>query len=345
VSNSTFVTGLPDTTAPPTTGNRFGWFSESSYNGTFASAAWTVQVRSDDNRAQITGEPILNVYKCTEKSFVSGTWTFLFQTTEASAADWWVNATATISWTETPAQITLSDEFLFVNVFCHEHSSASGFLHHFRMEGSALSEAQVSKIVTSDFTSPASPTRGLVSWAELEAPGVATRGLISFTEIETPIALTRGLVSWSELESPIALTRGLISWSEQEVPSALPDPTRGLIGWAEQEAPFVQTRGRVSFSEFEAPIAATRGRISFTEFEAAFVLTRGLMSFTELETPLAPTRGLSSWQEFETPLSATRGQISFAEFSVGSGDVVTTTPIPVFGYFVTPLRRHRNCQP
>jgi hypothetical protein len=152
VSNSTFVTGLPDTTAPPTTGNRFGWFSESSYNGTFASAAWTVQVRSDDNRAQITGEPILNVYKCTEKSFVSGTWTFLFQTTEASAADWWVNATATISWTETPAQITLSDEFLFVNVFCHEHSSASGFLHHFRMEGSALSEAQVSKIVTSDFT-------------------------------------------------------------------------------------------------------------------------------------------------------------------------------------------------
>ena len=83
-----------------------------------------------------------------------------------------------------------------------------------------------------------SPTRGLISWTELETPLVATRGQISWTEIEVPLAPTRGLVSWTEIEAPLAPTRGLISWSEGEFPTVA---TRGLISFAEFEFPDVGT--------------------------------------------------------------------------------------------------------
>lgn len=97
-----------------------------------------------------------------------------------------------------------------------------------------------------------SPTRGLLSWTELEAPFQATRGLISFAEFETPLAPTRGLLSWAELEAPTAPTRGLVSWAEVEVPS-LPDPTRGLLAWAELETPVAPTRGLIAWMELEVP--------------------------------------------------------------------------------------------
>lgn len=156
------------------------------------------------------------------------------------------------------------------------------------------------------------PTRGRISWAELEAPFVATRGRVSWAELETPVGATRGRISFAELEVPVAPTRGRISFAELEVPNPPGNPTRGRISWAELETPFVSTRGRISWAEFEAPIAPTRGRISFAEFEV----------------PLAPTRGRMSWAELEVPALATRGRISWAELEVPEVGVGPEIPYP-----------------
>lgn len=133
-----------------------------------------------------------------------------------------------------------------------------------------------------------SPTRGLVSWAELETPLVPTRGRLSWAELETPLAPTRGRLSWSELEVPGVPTRGLVSWSELEVPL---QATRGRISWAELEAPLAPTRGRISWAELEAPLAPTRGRASFAELEVPAAATRGRISFAELEVPAEGAAG------------------------------------------------------
>lgn len=143
----------------------------------------------------------------------------------------------------------------------------------------------------------ASPTRGLVSFAEQEAPFVATRGFVSHAEMESPLAPTRGLVSFAEAEAPLAPTRGLLSWTEQEVPFPPASPTRGLISWAEQEVPLQPTRGLVSWAEAEAPLAPTRGLVSWAEVETGLAPTRGQLSVAEMEAPFAPTRGLLSFAE------------------------------------------------
>ena len=46
------------------------------------------------------------------------------------------------------------------------------------------------------------PTRGRISWAELETPFVPTRGRVSWAELEVPAVPTRGRLSWSEFEVP-----------------------------------------------------------------------------------------------------------------------------------------------
>lgn len=95
------------------------------------------------------------------------------------------------------------------------------------------------------------PTRGLVSWGELQVPFIETRGRASWAELEIPLVPTRGRASWSELELPLVPTRGLVSWSELQVA-------------------FVETRGRASWGELEVPTAPgtpTRGRVASCEFE------------------------------------------------------------------------------
>jgi hypothetical protein len=188
------------------------------------------------------------------------------------------------------------------------------------------------QISFAELETPFTPTRGRISFAELEVPPIPTRGLISFAELETPFAPTRGQVSFAELETPFTPTRGLLSFAELEAPFV---STRGQISFAELETPFVGTRGQISFAELEVPITPTRGQISFAELEVPnfssdptrgqisfaemetpFVGTRGLISFAELETPIAPTRGRISFAELETPLAPTRGQVSFTEMEV-----------------------------
>lgn len=96
------------------------------------------------------------------------------------------------------------------------------------------------------------PTRGRVSWAELEIPFVPTRGRASWAELEVPTVPTRGRVSFAELEVPLVPTRALVSWAELEVPEP-PTPTRGLVSMVELEVPFGPTRGLVSWVELEVP--------------------------------------------------------------------------------------------
>lgn len=86
----------------------------------------------------------------------------------------------------------------------------------------------------------ASPTRGQVSFAELEVPFQSTRGRISFVEFETPLAPTRGRMSFAEFETPTVPTRGRTSWAELEAPAV---PTRGLIAWVEFEVPDLAAGG------------------------------------------------------------------------------------------------------
>ena len=150
------VVGLPPTAAPPAVAHRFGWFSELSYNSTFEAAAWTFQKRRDDNRAGITGTPIVNVYKSTTQDF-AGTMTFLFQ--NVAGPDWWLGgAVSTISWTHTPAAVTLTNEFFFFQEWCRETAGISGGrVHTLHVEGSGLGEGTVSKVVTSAVQVSASP--------------------------------------------------------------------------------------------------------------------------------------------------------------------------------------------
>lgn len=185
--------------------------------------------------------------------------------------------------------------------------------------------------VTIDYNpATADPTRGRVSFAELETPFVVTRGRVSFAEVEVPFVATRGRVSFAEVEVPLAPTRGRVSFTEVEVPNAPADPTRGLVSFAEFEVPeaATPTRGRVSFAELETPFVATRGRVSFVEVEVPLVPTRGRISFAEFEVPLVPTRGRMSWAELEVPALATRGRISWAELEVPEFGVGPAIPYP-----------------
>jgi hypothetical protein len=153
-----------DTTAPPLTANRFGWFSDVSYNGSFASGTWSFQHEHDDNRSATTGSPVVNVYKCTSQDF-AGTFTFLFQIN--TGQDWWTGATGTQTFTTgSQSLITLSSEFLFVNVWCNETVSSTARSHNFHTEGNV--NASVSKIVTPNFT----PAGGVVVAPQLMLTGV-----------------------------------------------------------------------------------------------------------------------------------------------------------------------------
>jgi hypothetical protein len=172
--------GEPNTASPPNAADQFGWFSELSYAGQFAAGNWTVQVRHTDNRAQINGHPVLNFYKCTSKDF-AGTFTFLFQTTDD--VDWWTNNTATQTWTVDPGAISFDNEFLFVNVWCHEVTTNTGRSHSFNVEGSGLTESTVSKIVTSDLSSGAIEGTAPVAFA-----AVATLAGTGALEGAAPVA-------------------------------------------------------------------------------------------------------------------------------------------------------------
>lgn len=180
------VGGLPPTAAPPAVAHRFGWFTELKYHGTLPVVQWTFQKRRDDNRAGITGTPIVNVYKSTTQDF-AGTMTFLFQS--VPGPDWWLGAVSTISWTTAPDNVkTLINEFLWFQVWCQETAGISdGRIHTLHTEGSALAEATVSKVVIDFVATPHLPSR----WRRAQ-PVVDFEEPLETFEQHPPV-LTRGL--------------------------------------------------------------------------------------------------------------------------------------------------------
>jgi hypothetical protein len=149
-SNSTGASGLPPTDVPPVSGNQFGWFTDTFYQGSFDPGAWTFQYRHDDNVGGAVGNAVINVYACTSQNF-SGTFRFLFQFAD-SGHDWWDNSVGeTVSGT-TAAQplIVLNKEWLFVQVWCNESTATSGGAHHLHVE--VPTDGNATKLVTTNFT-------------------------------------------------------------------------------------------------------------------------------------------------------------------------------------------------
>jgi hypothetical protein len=148
-SNATGAAGVPPTDTPPVVANRFGWFSDKFYQGTFDAGAWTCQHRHDDNVGGAVGHATFNVYACTSQDF-TGTFRLLFQAEDAT--DWWdASAGETLSFNSAAQPvITLNKEWIFVQAWCHEITATTGGAHNFHTE--IPTDANATKIVTTNFT-------------------------------------------------------------------------------------------------------------------------------------------------------------------------------------------------
>lgn len=79
------------------------------------------------------------------------------------------------------------------------------------------------RVSWAEFEVPQAPTRGRVSYTEFEVPNVPatpSRGQVSLVEFESPDppGPTRGQVSWVEVETTNGPTRGQVSWVELQAP-------------------------------------------------------------------------------------------------------------------------------
>jgi hypothetical protein len=129
------TSGLPVDT-PPATANRFGWFSDKPYSGTFLAGTWTASMSQNDT-TNSTGVPNINVYSSTTQDF-TGTFALLFSI--IGGTSWWTNNTSTVTATNTPSVITLTNQYIFCNVWCHETAAISAKSHSFHVNGTASSK-------------------------------------------------------------------------------------------------------------------------------------------------------------------------------------------------------------
>jgi hypothetical protein len=148
--DETGVAGIPPVVNTPAAAHQFGWFSDIKYNGTFIGNGWTFQWREDDSASGIVGNPIVNIFASTTRDFV-GTMRFLGQL--QGVTDWWAGAANTASWgTVAYPPITLTNEYIFVQVWCHETAAfAAGQTLTFHQEGSDLTDAQRSSLISPTF--------------------------------------------------------------------------------------------------------------------------------------------------------------------------------------------------
>lgn len=141
------------TGTPGTTPNGFGWFSDATMNGTFASGAWTFRVRKTDNRSSIVGHPVFQVFRVPQNtSLTSAVRLFSF---DATATDWWAGNTASITYTSTTVgPFALTNEYLFIEVWDHETTVNAGKRLNLIVEGSELADTNRTKVTTPDFAIP-----------------------------------------------------------------------------------------------------------------------------------------------------------------------------------------------
>lgn len=250
---TTYPNGTIDTTL-------FDCFrSQNAYSGDFAAANWTVTgaMRAVTNGGSQTGVLHLRLFKANSDGSSATEITSAIQSS-ATSGTIGTGADTEVTVTFNPGAFSITNQYLFFQI-AWGRVAAGGMTTadvHFR---TGQSTTVGTRIVTSDFTVSLTPTRGRVSWAELEVPFLATRGRISWAELEVPFVATRGRISWAEFEVPLAPTRGRMSWAELEVPFAPADPTRGRVSWAEFEVPGAPTRGRISWAEFQVPAVGGDG--------------------------------------------------------------------------------------
>jgi hypothetical protein len=139
--DETGVPGLPPLDPTPLAAHRFGWFSDLKLNGRFFSGNWRFQWREDDDTAGVVGNPIVNLFAASTRDF-AGTMRLLAQL--VGTTDWWAGAVNTNSWQSMPqSQFVLANEYLFVQVWCHETSGLlAGKTLTIHQEGSDLTNAQ-----------------------------------------------------------------------------------------------------------------------------------------------------------------------------------------------------------
>ena len=183
--DETGVSGSPPSVNTPIAAHQFGWFSDQTYNGTFAGAQWTFQWREDDNSGAITGDPQINVFAAsTTRDFT--TMRFLGRIFSSPPIDWWLGAANSLNYITTHfPPMTLNNEFLFFQVWCHESAGfAAAKTHTFHQEGSDLTAVQRSCVITPPFAPTLTPdikltvtAAGILSTSLVEAwifPGAGT---------------------------------------------------------------------------------------------------------------------------------------------------------------------------
>jgi hypothetical protein len=150
----TEVAGLPPLVDLPVAAHRFGWFSDVKYTGFFKPESWQFQWSEDDDNAGIVGRSILNIFASDTRDF-AGAMRLLAQL-DPKTTDWWISATDSVgSWTtESQRKIQMFNEYLFVQLWCHESSGFSaGRTLTFDQEGSDRLDARRSWLLTPPFTS------------------------------------------------------------------------------------------------------------------------------------------------------------------------------------------------
>lgn len=117
------VAGLPPTVAPPVAAQQFGWFSDVAITGTFQAGQWLFRFREQDTGAGIIGRPVFNLFASTSRDFSVMRHLMQFEST----ADWWAGAINTQdTYVDLPA-ITVTAEYLFIQIWCHEVSGFDPF--------------------------------------------------------------------------------------------------------------------------------------------------------------------------------------------------------------------------
>jgi hypothetical protein len=136
--DETYVAGTSmPTTAPPAVAHRFGWFSDITYTGIITPGMWTFQWREDDTNVGLAGNPVIALFASTTRDF-TGSMRFLGEL--SGFQDWWLASTNAIGQLNKALDtITLTNEYLFVLLWCHETSGfTAGQTLTFNTEGSDL---------------------------------------------------------------------------------------------------------------------------------------------------------------------------------------------------------------
>lgn len=131
------VSGLPPLTAPPTSTQQFGWFTDVLISGTFQAGQWLFRFRELDDGLGITGRPVINMFAATSRNFSSMRFLAQFESTQ----DWWAGVLNTQSTAADLAAMTLTNEYLFIQLWCHEVDTfLPGSSMNIFQEGSELAD-------------------------------------------------------------------------------------------------------------------------------------------------------------------------------------------------------------